>query len=121
MAAAENMYTSHPEINMWLCYNDETASGVYQFYKANNMDQSKVIIVGADGNADILEAINAGTAVRGTLSQALNVRTQDFFAAADILINGGTEEEAQKVAGYDLYLEVDASNVADQLAAANWK
>lgn len=89
--------------------------------KANNMDQSKVIIVGADGNADILEAINAGTAVRGTLSQALNVRTQDFFAAADILINGGTEEEAQKVAGYDLYLEVDASNVADQLAAANWK
>ena len=121
MAAAENMYTSHPEINMWLCYNDETASGGYQFYKANNMDQSKVIIVGADGNADILEAINAGTAVRGTLSQALNVRTQDFFAAADILINGGTEEEAQKVAGYDLFLEVDASNVADQLAAANWK
>lgn len=121
MSAAENMYTSHPEINMWLCFNDETASGIYQFYKANNMDQSNVVIVGADGNADILEAINAGTAVRGTLSQALNVRTQDFFDAADILINGGSEEEAQKVAGYDLFLEVDASNVADQLSAANWR
>ena len=99
----------------------DTACGSSGFTVHSIFKVWKDIIVGADGNADILEAINAGTAVRGTLSQALNVRTQDFFAAADILINGGTEEEAQKVAGYDLYLEVDASNVADQLAAANWK
>lgn len=120
MSAAENIYTVHPEVNVWLCYNDECASGVYQFYNANGLDQSNIVVVGVDGNADVLDAINAGTCIRGTLSQALDVRTQDFLDAAAILYAGGTEEEAQAVVGYDLYLEITAENVAEQLEAAKW-
>lgn len=120
LSAAENIYTVHPDINVWLCYNDEMASGVYQFYNASNLDQSGVVVVGVDGNLNVLQAIADNTCIRGTLSQALNVRCEDFFDAADILINGGTVEAAQEAAGYDLYFEVDAGNVQDQLEAANW-
>ena len=83
MAAAENMYTSHPEINMWLCYNDETASGVYQFYKANNMDQSKVIIVGADGNADGRQLSGSRICIRHDVHRCLcSVHRYDMHSHA---------------------------------------
>lgn len=121
MSAAENIYTVHPEVNVWLCYNDECAMGVYQFYNANNLDQAHVVVVGVDGNVDALEAIAAGSCFRGTLSQGLHVKTQAFFDAADILVSGGTVEEAQEAAGYDLYIEVNAENAAEELEASRWQ
>ena len=34
MSAAENIIQANPDVNVWLCYNDECAIGVYEFYNA---------------------------------------------------------------------------------------
>lgn len=121
MTAAENMVQANPDINVWICYNDECAIGVYQFYNASGRDQASAVIVGADGNKDVLEAIVQGTAVRGTLSQTLNVKCGLIFDAADVLMDSGDVKQAQELAGYEIFSPIDASNAQAELDAAAWQ
>lgn len=121
MSAAENIIQANPDVNVWLCYNDECAIGVYEFYNASGRDQSKAVIVGADGNKDVLQAIIQGSAVRGTLSQTLNVKCDKIFSAADILMESGDVEAAQDTAGYDLFTPINSDNAQEELDATSWR
>ncbi len=121
ITASENIMQANPDVNVWLCYNDECAIGVYEFYNSSGRDQSQTVIVGADGNKDVLEAVIAGTAVRGTLSQTLNVKCQKFFDAADILIETGDVKQAQEKAGYNIFSPVNKDNAQEELDSASWK
>lgn len=121
ITASENIMQANPDVNVWLCYNDECAIGVYEFYNSSGRDQSQTIIVGADGNKDVLEAIVAGTAVRGTLSQTLNVKCEMFFDGADVLIETGDVKQAQEKAGYNIFSPVNKDNAQEELDSASWK
>lgn len=121
MSAAENIIQANPDVNVWLCYNDECAIGVYEFYNASGRDQSKAVIVGSDGNQDVLKAIIKGSAVRGTLSQTLNVKCEQVFSAADILMESGDVEAAQDTAGYDLFTPINSDNAQEELDATSWR
>ena len=121
MSAAENIIQANPDVNVWLCYNDECAIGVYEFYNASGRDQSKAVIVGADGNKDVLQAIIKGSAVRGTLSQTLNVKCDKIFSAADILMESGDVKTAQDTAGYDLFTPINIENAQAELDATSWR
>ncbi|MFR7951754.1 MAG: hypothetical protein ACLU4W_11730, partial [Acutalibacteraceae bacterium] len=84
-------------------------------------DQSKAVIVGADGNKDVLQAIIKGSAVRGTLSQTLNVKCDKIFSAADILMESGDVKTAQDTAGYDLFTPINIENAQAELDATSWR
>jgi ribose transport system substrate-binding protein len=121
MAAAENMTQVNPDINVWLCYNDEVAIGVQEFYNSSGVAQDDVIIVGLDGNKAALEAVAAGGAFRGTVSQALHINCQKFMDAADILMDTGNVEEAQALIQGNGFVDVTIDNVQEHLeAASSW-
>lgn len=121
MSAAENIVQAHPDVNVWLCYNDECAIGVYEFYNASGRDQSKAVIVGADGNVDVLRAIVNDTAVRGTLSQTLYAKCEQVLQAADVLMESGDVAAAQETAGYELLTPINRDNAQAELDASTWR
>lgn len=96
-------------------------SACIEFYNASGRDQSKAVIVGSDGNQDVLKAIIKGSAVRGTLSQTLNVKCEQVFSAADILMESGDVEAAQDTAGYDLFTPINSDNAQEELDATSWR
>jgi ribose transport system substrate-binding protein len=54
----EDQLIAHPEINLVLCMNDDTAIGALNAVKANNKEG--VTIIGFDGNQSAIELIAAG-------------------------------------------------------------
>ena len=119
MAIAENLTQVHPDINVWLCFSDEGAMGVQEFYNASGQEQDDVIIVGLDGTKAALEAIAEGGAFRGTVSQALHINAQRYMDAADILLESGDIEAAQAVVQGNGFEDVTMDNIQEYLDAAN--
>ncbi len=54
----EDQLIAHPEINLVLCMNDDTAIGALNAVKANN--KQGITIIGFDGNQSAIELIAAG-------------------------------------------------------------
>ncbi len=54
----EDQLIAHPEINLVLCMNDDTAIGALNAVKANN--KQGITIIGFDGNESAIELIAAG-------------------------------------------------------------
>lgn len=109
-----------PHVDIRIRLDDIFRCG-HEFYNASGRDQSKAVIVGSDGNQDVLKAIIKGSAVRGTLSQTLNVKCEQVFSAADILMESGDVEAAQDTAGYDLFTPINSDNAQEELDATSWR
>jgi ABC-type sugar transport system substrate-binding protein len=122
MAAAESFIQLRPDVNVWLCMNDTIALGVLEYYDANRLDQSGIVIVGADGDTRALQAITDGKALRGTIAAGTSVKTQQYMDALNILLDTGDTEKASETAlfgGVDL--KVTKENAQQELAAIKWR
>lgn len=88
-----NILQAHPDINGVYAANDEMAMGVLAALKARNL-ANKVVLVGNDGIADALAAINAGEmyATNAESSYALGQQVMDL--SANILSGKPVEKNA---------------------------
>jgi ribose transport system substrate-binding protein len=79
-----NILQAHPDINGVYAANDEMAMGVLAALKTRNL-AGKVTLVGNDGIADALAAINAGEMYASNAESAYALGQQVIDRAADIL------------------------------------
>ncbi|MBC7724867.1 MAG: D-ribose ABC transporter substrate-binding protein [Burkholderiaceae bacterium] len=106
----EGLLAAHPEITGVIAGNDEMALGAIEaLTDAGKISTVKVL--GFDGNADAVDAINAGTMV-ATVLQPIVTGTQEAVAQADSFIRTGETGVADEKQSIDCVL-INKDNTAD--------
>ena len=107
----ENQLIAHPEINLVLCHNDDTAIGALNAIQTNpDIDASKIAIIGFDGNQSAKELIASGD-LTATIAQQ---PTEMGYLSVMTTIAALKGETVEKVVSVPTVI-IDASNVADYL------
>ena len=107
----ENQLIAHPEINLVLCHNDDTAIGALNAIQANpDIDASKIAIIGFDGNLSAKELIASGD-LTATIAQQPALMGYQSVMTTVAALNG---EEVEKVVSVDTVV-IDAANVAEYM------
>lgn len=128
MGAAEDcQVVNDGEINTWICFNDQHALGVYQYYVSNGLDQSDIVIVGRDGDVELLELIvKNDTGVKATFGTTYLDTYDKIVLAGRMYMEGGYTEEARAEVqefcdNIVLASEVNHDNVDSYMAESNWR
>ena len=115
MTAAENMLQGYPEIDMFVCTNDEGAVGVIEAVKGASNISDDFAIFGIGGVDQILAELQKDdTYFKGTVT-FLPERLQEYMKLACYLGRGGEIAEENK---YFIFhaVQTNADNVLDILA-----
>ncbi len=104
----EDQIVAHPEINLVLCHNDDTAIGVLNAVKAAGVEG--VTILGFDGNQSAIELIATGD-LAGTVAQQPRLMGYLSVMTAFAALNGESVDENVVV---DTVI-IDAANYEDYL------
>lgn len=93
MSAAENMLQSNPDIQMFICTNDEGAMGVLEAVKSNGKVSDDFAIIGIGGVEQALSELEKDSSYfKGTVT-LLPERIQNFLKITLYLARGGELED----------------------------
>ena len=104
----ENQLIAHPEINLVLCHNDDTAIGALNAIQAAGVEG--ITIIGFDGNQSAIELIASGD-LTATIAQQPKLMGYQAVMTTVAALNGETVEPVVSV---DTVI-IDAANCADYL------
>jgi ribose transport system substrate-binding protein len=68
LSASESILQAHPDVKVFVCYNDEGCLGALQAVEAAKLSTPDFGIFGVNASPEALTKIKAGTAFRGTAS-----------------------------------------------------
>ncbi len=104
----ENQLQAHPEINLVLCHNDDTAIGALNAIQAAGVEG--ISIIGFDGNMSAKELIASGD-LTATIAQQPALMGYESVMTTVAALKGEAVEPVVSVAT----VVIDASNVADYM------
>ncbi len=107
-AVMEGQLIAHPEINLVLCHNDDSALGALEAIK--EAGKEGISVIGFDGNTSALESIRDGELTATIAQQPAEMGYLSVMTAIAAL-NG---EEVEKVVSVPTVV-IDAENVAEHL------
>ncbi|WP_162830031.1 substrate-binding domain-containing protein [Amycolatopsis palatopharyngis] len=107
-----NILQAHPDINGVYAANDEMAMGVLAALKARNLTD-KVVLVGNDGIADALAAVNAGE-MYATNAESPYALGQKVIDLATNVLEGNQVEKDTKLQG-ELVTKENVAEYAQKL------
>lgn len=110
----EDWFTSHPEINTYVCPNDEMAVGVIACLDSANKSYDGIYIYGMDAAADALPYIQEG---KMTASVSRNME-DEAKVVADLLVKVAKGEKVEKIVDFDITpIVVTSENVDEYIAS----
>lgn len=110
VSGAENFLQAYPDLDGVMVFNGSAALGVYEAFKAANINDDQHFIFGVDGAPEEIDAIAEGGCYRGTTSMGFNVLGSMILDDALYALNGGTFDETTVLWPVD---PVTIDNVAD--------
>lgn len=114
LEVGENLLQSHPDVNLVLAINDQSACGVMEAFKAAGKTADEVGMFGIDGTDEGMYYIATDTMFKGTVAIPTNEVGEDLVQAGIDIMNGKSD---LKIAGQTVKnwesTPIDKTNVDD--------
>lgn len=117
LVAGENILQSHPDVNLVIGINDQSACGVYEAFKAAGLSDKNIGMFGIDGTDEACYYISQDTLFKGVLYISANEVGEQMVQYGIDIMKNGAPDSAKNVVYWDAQ-EITKSNVEDY--KGNW-